>query len=214
VKNKLFVLAIVALAIGIFLFAKYANKKEVVTSSPSDVFLESLSRPHSPSYGNRLGRVTVVEWFDPECESCRMIHPVFKKIISEYQDRVHFVLRYMPFHGNSMYASAALEEAKEYGKYDEALDVLFDAQPEWGDHHQPRPELIPAYLVKLGIPADKLDKAYLLKKHSEKIRMDEADGKAVGVRGTPTFFINGQMLHELGDVPLRGAIEAALKASN
>jgi protein-disulfide isomerase len=160
-----------------------------------------------------MARVMVVEWFDPECESCRAIHPIFEKIVSDYKDRVHFVLRYMPYHAGSMVAASALEEAREHGKFDEALNLLFEKQPEWGDHHQPRPELIPTYLVSLGIPKNKLEREYLLKKHSEKIRMDESDGKSVGVRGTPTFFVNGMMLQELGDRPLRAAIDSALNAA-
>jgi protein-disulfide isomerase len=212
-KNKIFVAVGVLMAIGGFFLAKNLNKNvPVVTTPPASV--DRFIRPHSPTFGNPLGRVAVVEWFDPECESCRLIHPIVTKIISEYKDRVQFVLRYMPYHGNSMFAAAALEEAKEFGRYDQALDLLFETQPQWGDHHQPRPELIPEILAKLGIPKEKLERDYLLGKHSEKIRMDEADGNAVGVQGTPTFFVNGRMLQELGEAPLRAAIEAALQSGN
>ena len=209
-KNKLFVLGALGIAVFAFIFLKALPERPVASQSkpppPASVFVRS----HNPVFGNALGRVTVVEWFDPECESCRMIHPTFKKIVNDYKDRVRFVLRYMPYHGNSMYAASALEEARELGKFDEALDLLFEKQPEWGDHHQPRPELIPDYLASLGIPREKLEKEYLLKKHSEKIRLDESDGNAAGVRGTPTFFINERMVPALGEEPLRAAIDEAL----
>lgn len=203
-KNKVFVLGAIAAAALTFAAFKFSAR---------GVPQESFVRAHSPSFGNSLARVTVVEWFDPECESCRSIHPAFKKIIESYSDRVHFVLRYMPYHRGSMFAATALEEARELGKFEEALDLLFEKQPEWGDHHQPRPYLIPTYLATLGISKDKLDREYLLKKHGEKIRIDEADGKRVGVRGTPTFFVNGQALSELGDQPIRDAIDSALNAA-
>ncbi|MFZ4403381.1 MAG: DsbA family protein [Pseudobdellovibrionaceae bacterium] len=211
-KNKIFILVIVICAIAGFIILKNQNESKI-ENAPSQPVPESARfiRPHSPSYGNPLGHVRVVQWFDPECESCRMIHPVLKKIISDYKDRVHFVFRYMPYHGNSMFAAAALEEARELGKYDAAMDVLFENQPQWGSHHDPRPDLIPGYLTKLGIPADRLEKSYLIEKHGEKIRLDESDGKSIGVRGTPTFFVNEQMLSQLGEDPLRAAIEAALK---
>jgi protein-disulfide isomerase len=210
-KNKMFILIALFIAVGGFALL-LSQKKSEVTAAPAPVPKDvSFIRPHSPSFGNTMGRATVVEWFDPECESCRVIHPIFKKLVSEYKDRVNFVLRYMPYHGNSMFAASALEEAREFGKFEEALDVLFDKQPEWGSHHDPRPELIPEYLAKLGIPKEKLEREYLINKHGHKIKMDEADGKAVGLRGTPTFFVKGEEVSELGEAPLRQAIEAALK---
>ncbi len=212
-RNKIFVLAVAILGVGSFLFLKNTSDNApmptpAAISAPTG---ENFIRPHSPSFGNRMARVTVIEWFDPECESCAAVHPIFAKIIEEYKDRVHFVLRYMPYHGNSVYAACALEEARELGKFEQAMDVLFANLPEWGDHHQPKPELIPVLLAKIGIPKEKLERDYLIQKHSAKISIDEADGKLVGVRGTPTFFINGQMLRHLGEEPLRFAIEEALK---
>jgi len=159
-----------------------------------------------------LDNVTVVEWFDPECESCRAIHPIVKRILAEYGNRIFFVYRYMPFHSGSMYAASVLEEAKEMGKFDEALAVLFEKQPEWGSHHQPRSDLIPSYLLKIGIPPEKLQREAVIAKHGDKIRLDEEDGKKVGVEATPTFYVNGHKLTEIGEQPLRQAIELALSA--
>jgi protein-disulfide isomerase len=208
-KNKIFVAGVAVICILGFIILKN-NSSPSTKPAVQTGLIENFIRPHSPTFGNSLGRVTVVEWFDPQCESCRMIHPAFKKIISDYKDRVHFVLRYMPYHDGSLYAASALEEAKEFNKFEEALDLIFASQDEWGNHEQPQPELISDYLVKLGIPKARLEKNYLLEKHSEKIRMDEADGKAIGVDGTPTFFVNGQIMSELGDQQLRDAIDGAL----
>ncbi len=211
-KNKVFVIAALGFAALAFFGAKYFAPPKPAVASLAPVPSESFVRTHSPRMGNTLARVTVVQWFDPECEACRAIHPIYKKIVSDYQDKVHFVLRYMPYHPGSLFAATALEEARELGKFEEALDLLFEKQPEWGDHHAPNSDLIPTYLVTLGIPKDKLDRSYLEKKHGEKVRLDETDGKAVGVRGTPTFFVNGVMLQQLGEQPLREAIDIALKA--
>ncbi len=211
-KNKIFVVAVALVAILAFAFFSFYSKPKEQVAAPEVVTTsaESFVRAHSPSFGNTMGRVTVVEWFDPECESCRIVHPIFKKIVDRYKDRVHFVLRYMPYHQGSMYAASALEEAREFGKFDQALDILFEKQPEWGNHHDPKPELIVTYLAALGIPKENLEREAVIKKHGDKIKIDEADGNRVGVRGTPTFFVNGQMVQELGEEPLIGAIEAAL----
>ena len=223
-KNKWFVFGALGLAVAVFIVLSMRKEKqpEPPIESPKQVSSEgpdqkadlsaNFIRPHSPKFGNNMARVTVVEWLDPECEACRALHPAVKRIISEYKDRVLFVIRYMPYHPGSMLAASALEEARERGKFEEALTILFDKQPEWGDHHKPRPELIPTYLVKLGIPVASLDREKVIAKHVEKIRLDQEDGEKVGVRGTPSFFVNEKPLKELGEGPLRAAIEQELAA--
>lgn len=212
-KNKIFIVIVGIAVVAGFFFMKNQSPENLpgAPTPPTPSAAVNFVRPHSPSFGNTLGRATMVEWFDPECEACRVIHPVVKKIIDDYKDRVHFVFRYMPLHGNSLYAAAVLEEARELGKYEEALDLLFEKQPEWGDHHQPRPELIPGYLAQLGIPKESLVKENIIKKHREKVDIDERDGADAGVRGTPTFFVNGKMVHGLSEAALRAALDEALQ---
>ncbi len=220
-KNKMFVVGVLVAFVGVFALLYSMSPKVEKPTSSAPVSQESkpelgakpIHQFHNYFYGNPSAKVVVVEFFDPECEACRQVHPIVKKLISEYGDKVKFVHRYMPLHGNSIYASAALEEARELKKYDEALDKLFEQQPMWGDHHNPRADLIPEYLKEVGIPKEKLDKDYLLKKHQAKITQDMEEGRALGVRYTPTFFVNGQILDEIGDAPIRTAIEAALKAN-
>ena len=211
-KARVWVVGSIALVIGAvvaLLYYSQSSEKDVPVGkqSPST---SSFAVGQSPAFGNMMSRVVVVEWFDPECEGCRAIHPIFEKIISDYSDQVHFVLRYMPFHKNSLYAASVLEEARELGKFKEALDILFEKQPEWASHRAPRPDLIPTYLEKLGIPKEKLERSYVTQKHGAKIKRDEDEGLKAGVRATPTFFVNGQQLPELGDQPLRAAINRAL----
>jgi protein-disulfide isomerase len=173
---------------------------------------ELLVRPHSPTKGSDSAPVTIVEFLDPECESCRAMHPIVNDVLGQYKDRVRLVIRYMPFHQGSVLAAASLEEARELGKYDEALQLLFERQPTWGSHQEPRPELIATYLAELGIDPARLQPDYVVPKHLWKIERDQADGRALGVRGTPEFFVNGVRLPELGYRPLKQAIEIALSA--
>mgnify|MGYP001613561564 CR=1 FL=1 len=217
-KNKVFVIGAVIAAVVVFSVIVMTTKSPEAPSPTVESaaqFTQSedaalFVRPHSPSVGNSLARVTVVEWFDPECKSCRMFHPVVKKLIAEYEKRVLFVYRYMPYHKNSMYAASALEEAREMGKFEQALDVLFEKQPKWGDHHSPQPEFIPEFLAILGIPKAKLDPEYVINKHGAKVKIDQSDGERLGVQGTPSFFVNGRFLETLGEGPLREMIDGAL----
>ncbi len=71
-KNKLFVFGSIAVAIGLFAAMKiYSPSVAPVANNVSSANDgASYIRPHNVSYGNTLGRVSVVEWFDPACEAC------------------------------------------------------------------------------------------------------------------------------------------------
>jgi protein-disulfide isomerase len=213
--NRIFSLIVVSIALVMFgiatiYFQKFGSN---ATIEIPEIDAKLLIRPHSPVKGPESARVTIVEFLDPECESCRELHGVLKRIESEYGEQIRIVRRYLPFHGNSRLAASALEEAREQGKYEEALDVLFENQPTWGSHHDPRPELIAGYLAGIGVKKASLSRESLLQKHGWKIDLDEKDGQALGIRKTPTFFVNGRMLHSIGYDPLKQAIDRGLRAN-
>lgn len=214
-KNKLFV-ALVGLfaAAGFLIFAMSMkdNPQEVAVANGAN--FKNLVRMHSPVLGNKEAKITIVEFLDPECESCREMNPSVKRLLSEYGDKLRVVIRYMPYHKNSRWAASALEESREIGKYEEALTLLFEKQPEWGDHQNPKPELITHYLSELGIDKKKLDPGYLIPKHQGKIDLDSSDGAAFGVKGTPTFYVNGKLVEYVGYGFLKTAIDEALLESN
>jgi protein-disulfide isomerase len=214
-KRTIAIVVVVAVALGVGIWSR-TNDSPPPSAQPAPPPAKPVASPfaftpgESPSYGNMMARVIVHEWLDPECEGCRAMHPIFEKIVADYSDRVHFVVRYMPLHKNSLYASAVLEEARELGKFKEALDILFEKQPEWGDHRNPRPELIPTYLQQMGIPKEKLERTYVVQKHGAKIKRDEDAAVRAGVTGTPSFFVNGQKVAALSEQALRREIDLAL----
>jgi protein-disulfide isomerase len=169
-----------------------------------------LERPHSHALGPGDAKVTVVEFLDPECETCRQMYPMVKHLMAQYPGRVRLVVRYMPFHQNSMLAIAALEAAAEQGKYWEMLDTLFVNQPQWGDHAHPRPDLIPELAAKLGLDMGRFNTAVGSNNARGIAARDQHDGQALGVTGTPTFFVNGKKLEQLGYEQLQSLIEQAL----
>jgi protein-disulfide isomerase len=208
-KNKVFVVVVLALVVGGFVFFSKTVKKEQAAAVPI-VSAADLIKEHSPSIGPVDAPVQIVEFLDPECEACKAMDPIVKGLIKQFEGKVRLVIRYMPFHGNSILAATSLEEAREQGKYWEALSTLFYYQPQWGDHHSPKPELIAKYLVDLGVDKASLNEESLMKKHKWKIELDHADGKKIGVRATPTFFVNGKILSDIGYEPIKKAIEAEL----
>lgn len=208
-KDRVFIVAIVVVLIGAF--AWFASRKTAEEAPATEtVNAEELIRAHTYVKGPSEAKVTIVEFLDPECEACRAMHPIVQQVFSEFPGQIRLAYRYMPFHGNSMYVASVLEEARDQGRFEQALDILFEKQPEWGSHHDPRPDLVPGYLAPLGIKADSLDRAQVIGKHGSKIEIDHSDGMKAGVVATPTFFVNGVKLADMGYEPLKAAVEQAL----
>lgn len=181
---------------------------------------ENLVRPDSPSLGPADAKVTVVEFLDPECESCAAVAPQVKSLLKEYDGRVRFVVRYMPLHRNAKMAAQYIEAAGEQGKYWEMMEKLFAEQGEWGEKHGPAghnatppgpvSELFEKYGTEIGLDPDQLNAAAGQRKYAEKAERDLRDGQALGVRQTPTFFVNGRRLARLSMADLRTLINEEL----
>ena len=80
-------------------------------------------RPHSPVFGNPAAKVTIVEFFDPSCETCRAFYPIVKGIVTSSFGQVRLVVRYAPLHKGSDTAVKILEAARQQGKYWEAVET-------------------------------------------------------------------------------------------
>lgn len=215
-KEVVVVAGIALLAVAAWLFgarlyrgAQEERQQATATERPA-VDPALLVRADSPSKGPRGAKVTIVEFLDPECEACRAMSPYVNRVLAEYDGQVRLVVRYLPLHANSTLAMAALEAAGEQGRYWEMLDALFANQPLWGDHRDPRPELIPEYARRIGLDPAAFQASYEGIKHRAKIERDRADAEQLAVRGTPSFFVNGRPLTQLGYEPLRALVAEEL----
>lgn len=217
--------AIVAVVIiGAILGSNYyrssvQNERKPTNTSTSTAPAGQLIRPDSPSLGPADAKVTLVEFYDPECESCAAFSPIVKKILKDYDGKVRLVTRYMPLHPNSMTAATFTEAAAEQGKYWEAQEMLFQKQPEWGTKHGAPPpasapsinQLFDKYAKELGLDTEKASRAINERRFDAKIERDKKDGQSLGVRKTPTFFVNGRELMRFGESELRQLIDEELK---
>jgi protein-disulfide isomerase len=197
-----------------------SNRTTGTATAPAPVAnSEALVRDDSPALGPADAKVTIAEFLDPECESCALFHPVVKKILNEKPGKVRLVLRYMPLHPNSLAAANFLEAAGEQGKFWPAQEYLFMRQPEWGTKHGHGPgvvqpdakALFKKYAKDLGLDGAKVDAAIAGNKYGKKIERDRKDGESLGVRQTPTLFVNGVKLLSLDERSLRFVVDEALK---
>jgi len=215
-KNKTYLyIGSAALLIAFFLlgtkFYKDSQNEKLsfLAQSSAEIFI----RDYSPRYGSKDAKVFLIEYLDPECESCRQFYKPVKQLLGEYGDKVQLVVRYAPFHGNSKIAIAALEASRKQGKYWEALELLFEKQPEWGSHHNPQIEKIYEYLPSIGIDVAKLKEDMKDPKIQEIIKQDTEDLRTLNVRGTPSFFVNGKMPVGFGLEPLKELLDQEVQAA-
>lgn len=141
-------------------------------------------------------KAQLVEFLDFECESCLAAYPLVEELKKEFGDRITFVNRYFPLpgHRNSGTAALAVEAAAQQGKYGQMYAKMFDTQTQWGGKQDSQAPLFRTYARDLGLDLAKYDAAVADNNTADRIRKDVADGRSLGVTGTPTFFLNGKML--------------------
>ena len=212
-QNKKLVLGtlvvLVLLFVGFGYFYKNNEKKqeEVATLSKSS----SLVRDHSIKFGDNKKNISVVEFLDPECESCALFHPIMRKVYKEYHEDIQLVVRYIPNHKNSRFAVKILEASRVQNKYEEVLSVIFEKQPLWAQHNNEKPELLWEFLTVIpNLDIAKLKNDMNNPKYDEIINTDTSDARKLGVRGTPTIFVNGVELKTLSTKALFDLVEAEI----
>lgn len=218
IRTLLLIASVVAIVgiVGTLMYRQSTQTTPPVTEQPN--LTEKLVRPDSPSLGPADAKVTVVEFLDPECEACAQFSPTVKNLVKEFP-QVRFVFRYMPLHPNAVLAASYLEAAGEQGKYWEMQEIMFRKQSEWGQIHGAAPQqarpapgvVFEKFGQEIGLNVDQLKSSAVNPKHAAKANRDLADGRSLGVRQTPTFFVNGRKLARLGEADLRTMINEELK---
>jgi len=139
------------------------------------------------------GKVTVVEYLDLECPSCRAAYPGVERLKAEYGDRVTFDVRHFPIpsHRNAELAAVAVEAAGAQGKRDDMFRLMFESQQEWGGQQTSQRAVFSGFAQQLGLDSAEFEKALDDPALKEKVLAQRTEGGKAGVTGTPTFFING-----------------------
>ncbi|HEY6133094.1 MAG TPA: thioredoxin domain-containing protein [Rubrivivax sp.] len=198
------VAVVVAFGAGIVVY-KGRTTQEAAQAAQTNS--DALVRAHSPVYGNPDAKVTIVEFFDPSCETCRAFYPLVKTLVNSSFGQVRLVLRYAPLHKGSDTAVKILEAARLQGQYWEALERTIAEQPRWAMHDNPKPELIWELIARTGIDMAKARADADSPAIARLLQQDVADMKALQVRGTPGFFVNGTPLRDFGAAQLKSLVD-------
>jgi protein-disulfide isomerase len=143
--------------------------------------------------GSKDAPVKVYEFSDFHCPYCKRGHvQSMKKIEEAYDgDKVAIVFKNfpLPMHRNARAAHKAALAAGEQGKFWEMTDLLFQNQKE--HRRSGDVEGYVKYAQKIGLNVDKFKKDFNDPKLDKQITSEMNQGRQVGVRGTPHFFVNG-----------------------
>ena len=202
-------LVLIVLFIGLAYFYKNnQTHKETLLISSSH---KSLVPDYSVSFGENKKNITIVEFLDPECESCAVFHPIMRKVYKEHYSDIKLVIRYLANHKNSKYAIKILEASREQNKYEEVLSLIFEKQPLWAQHNNEKPELIWTFLTQIeGLNIDKLKEDMKNPKIDEIIDNDAKDARILSVKGTPTVFVKEKRLERLSQKDLFDLVESEI----
>lgn len=161
-----------------------------VTLRPPEPPVMSVPVGDGPAWGSLAAPVTLVEFADFACPVCKESLPVLQEVRSLYGEQVRIVYRNFPLasHPQARPAAEAAHCAHEQGQFWAYHDALFAKAP----------DLQPSDYVKLAerLKLNTADFTACLSSNRPKVAVtkDLADAQALGLSGTPTYFINGRYL--------------------
>lgn len=169
-------------------------------------------------YGSPEQKVTLIEYGDFQCPTCRSMYPSVKQLKETYKDKLTFVFRDLPLtniHPNALAAATAAEAAGQQNKFWEMHDILYENQSAWQSAGvDERGSIFEKYAEELKLNLEQFKKDLSSPAVNEKINRDRASARKLGATSTPTFVLNGQVLSEQTSVngdELKKAVEKALR---
>lgn len=216
-QNRIYI-SLVCLLLTLLLNGCSDNKTQDIKTTDSGSNDQSVNvggdvyeRPYSPSFGSETAKVTIVEFFDPGCESCRAFYPVVKQILSSNPEDVRVVLRYATFHEGSEVVVRMLEAARIQNIFTPVLESLLKDQQQWASHHKPNINKAWDIAEASGLDLVKAKEIMYSKEIDQRISQDTKDIRSLNVKGTPTFFVNKKPLPYFGEKPLHDLIASELE---
>jgi len=206
-----FGVALVTLGSGTML---YRAKRPQVKNIPDTQSVSAGSDSSAHIRGKPDAQVTLEEFGDFQCPPCGQFAGFAEELLKEYDSRLRVVFRNFPLPGHEHAREAALaaEAAGFQGKFWEMHDTLYKEQTAWSKAPNTR-ELFESYAGTLALNMDQFRKDMDSDKARQRVDSDHALGDSLGVKVTPTLFINNHPVdpQEKNPEGVRAAINAALE---
>lgn len=150
--------------------------------------------------GNPNAPVIIIEYADFQCGYCALMNPRVTKIVEKANGKLAVVYRnyLLSYHQNGTAAASAAEAAGLQGYWEEYASILFTNQDEWADAStSERAELFNKYFNEVTDnkgDLEKFNKDLASPEVSQKISFDMGIGKRIDLSGTPSFYIDGELI--------------------
>ncbi|MBP9889400.1 MAG: thioredoxin domain-containing protein, partial [Leptospiraceae bacterium] len=150
-----------------------------------------------PSMGNQFAKVTIIEFSDFECHFCSKSQATSTALREKYGKQIYWVFKDFPLqeiHEDAFQAHVSVNCVKEIApeKYWSHFNVLFE------NYRNLEKENLSSYVKKSEVDLGKwkscMENRDLQKKIVSEIQEDIKEGKSFGIKGTPTFLINGSLI--------------------
>jgi len=144
----------------------------------------------SPRKGSDTAPVTIVSFGDFACPFCAKGHETMQRIQAHYGDKLRMVHKHkpLPFHRLADPAARAAVAAQAQGKFWEFHDALYAVGPKYGLDD------LRDIAKQLGLDMQSFDSMMSSQAAADHVEKDLALSMALGVNGTPAYFINGRPL--------------------
>lgn len=146
----------------------------------------------NPVLGFKESRVTIVEFLDYNCPSCKAFSPVLKNLLEGNQNKLRVVLKHYPLvsipgHESSYLAAQAVQTANRFGKAEDMHYALLEA-------NEINRELIVSLAEKFEINRQEFEVLLDSSEIKNEVESDLEATKRFQIRGTPTIFLNGKQI--------------------
>jgi protein-disulfide isomerase len=129
-----------------------------------------------------------------------------ERLMKEYGDKVRLVARDFPLnqHTEALKAAEAAEAAREQGRYWEYVQVLLRNQSALGV------DKLKSYATEIGLDRTRFDTGLDSGKFAELVQRDVDEGMKLGLKATPTLFLNGRRISVKSYEDLKARVDAVL----
>ncbi|PKO65310.1 MAG: disulfide bond formation protein DsbA [Betaproteobacteria bacterium HGW-Betaproteobacteria-16] len=211
-RHIVFLLALVAVATFVAAVIFYQRHTLQAATLQAAEQAGAMVRPHSPVIGSVGAPVTIVEFFDPACEACKAVYPRVKQILAAFPRETRLVIRYTPFHREaSVEAVRILEAARSQGRFESVLEALLVGQRAWTGQGAKATDRAWALAQSAGLDVKQAREHIASGAVDILLAQDVLDLKAIGVRATPTFFVNGKPLSSTDPEQLFEQVESEVE---
>lgn len=213
-KKEYIVIAAAIAFIGLFIAAAaiYNNQKNSEINSAAMKQLDTMVRDYSPRMGPSDAKVTIIEFFDPACGTCKSFYPFVKQLMEENSGKVNLALRYLPLHPGSDVMFQIFEAARMQNLFWETLVRAYETQDSWVVNHTSLADRFWPLLDGIGLDMDQLATDMQSAEISRRIQQDMADAQTLQVDKTPGFFVNGKPLVNFGYRQLQKLVDDEVSA--